>query len=235
MTGREPSYRRNTPPGDESREDSIARVGIELETPGVNDHRDTDDRPPPRPTRPAEPPDPRSDVDLIDAINGGDLDAFEALYYRYRDWTLRLARRHTGADDSALDVLQETFEYLYRKFPGFELRASLKTLLFRVVTNTAIRVNQKRRRHAPGVELPDLPDEPSTAPGNEDRDALAAAIRRLSEGHRQVVVMRFVDGLSTEEIAVTLAIPGGTVKSRLHHALAQLRGDPKLRGYFDER
>ncbi len=176
-----------------------------------------------------EPTDPQ----LVARINDGDTDAFELLYHRYREWALRLARRHTGTDHDALDVLQETFAYLHRKFPGFVLTASLKTLLFRVITNSAIRANQKRRRHVTGLEIPDLPTGQLSNDGDEDRSQLAAAIEQLSAGHRQVVLLRFLDGMSTQEIATALAIAPGTVKSRLHHALGQLRSDPALKRYFD--
>ncbi len=64
----------------------------------------------------------QTDADLIAAINRGELSAFESLYHRYRDWVLGLACRFTLDSDIALDVKQETFPYLLRKFPGFDLR-----------------------------------------------------------------------------------------------------------------
>ena len=81
--------------------------------------------------------DPRSDQDLVEAVNAGDDAAFETLYYRYRDWVYRLAHRFTGDEHAALDVLQDTFTYLVRKFPGFRLTAQMTTLLFRVVRSAA--------------------------------------------------------------------------------------------------
>ena len=59
-----------------------------------------------------------SDEYLIKLINRGDSDAFETLYYRYRDWVYNLAWRFTGNGADSLDVLQETFTYLLEKFPG---------------------------------------------------------------------------------------------------------------------
>src|SRR4051812_10296442 len=67
------------------------------------------------------PPDSRSDLELVEALNAGDASAFDALYYRHRDWVVRLARRFSGHGDDALDVLQETFACLAGKFPGFRL------------------------------------------------------------------------------------------------------------------
>ena len=71
---------------------------------------------------PPAPHDDRTDLQLAEAINSGDMDAFDVLYYRHRDWVMRLALRFTEHHDDALDVLQETFAYLVRKFPGFRLK-----------------------------------------------------------------------------------------------------------------
>ena len=63
-------------------------------------------------------------------------------------------------------------------------------------------------------------------------ESLTVAFALLSDEHREVLLLRFVDGLSLAEIAETLNIPLGTVKSRLHNALAFLRHDPRTRTYF---
>ena len=166
----------------------------------------------------------------MDAINAGDLRAFEILYYRHRDWVVRLAARFTGNDADALDVLQETFAYLYRKFPGFELTARLTTFLYPVVKNLSIQARRKRARYAEeGIELAE--DRGSVGRGLADED-LAAALRGLSELHREVVLMRYVDGMSIEEIAVALTVPAGTVKSRLHHAVEAMKRDQTLRRHL---
>jgi len=64
-------------------------------------------------------------------------------------------------------------------------------------------------------------------------ESLTAALALLSDGHREVLLLRFVDGLSLAEIAETMNIPLGTVKSRLHNALETLRNDPRTKGYFE--
>ena len=66
-----------------------------------------------------------SDIELVAAINDGDAAAFEVLYFRHRDWVVALAYRFIGDSDAALDVMQETFMYLLKKFPGFRLTANL--------------------------------------------------------------------------------------------------------------
>jgi RNA polymerase sigma-70 factor (ECF subfamily) len=179
--------------------------------------------------------DSRSDAALVALINGGDMGAFEVLYRRHRDWVTQLAFRLTGDGDLALDVLQETFLYVLRKFPGFALTCQFRSFLYPAVRNLSIAARRKAER-TQGVPDFDL-DAVEAAVGAVDREAgragLAAALEGLSEGHREVLLLRFVDGLSLEEIGVALEIPLGTVKSRLHHALGALRADPRVRDLFE--
>ena len=177
--------------------------------------------------------DQRSDQDLVRAANRGEVKAFEALYFRYRDWVVSLAYRFTGNRDDALDVLQETFAYLLRKFPGFGLTASMKTFLYPAVKNLSVAIRRKRKRFAGDAEVLTgvaAPAEPRRA----SREELAAVLAALDDAHRGVLLMRFVDGMALAEIADALGIPLGTVKSRLHNALGRLRDDPRTRNYFDK-
>lgn len=180
-------------------------------------------------------PDPRSDQELVRAINAGELSAFDALYFRYRDWVVRLARRMTGHDEDALDVLQEAFAYVFRKFPGFRLSASMTTFLYPVVKNLSIAARRKRLRQKQFPEDSGGTDPP--APDAIDYDAarqeLRAVLAALPEGQREVLLMRFVDGLSLGEIGEALGIPEGTVKSRLHNAIRTLQADGRTARYFE--
>jgi RNA polymerase sigma-70 factor (ECF subfamily) len=174
--------------------------------------------------------DPRSDQQLIAAINNGDEGAFAALYHRYGDRVARLAYRFTQHHDDALDVVQETFAYFIRKFPGFILTSSLMTFFYPAVKHLALAARRKRLRASGGEEQ--LNDVLAPARSSQPSE-LALVIAGLSEAHREVVLLRFVDGLSLDEISEALDVPLGTVKSRLHHALRQLRDDPRTRRYFD--
>lgn len=179
-------------------------------------------------------PNPRSDTDLVRALNAGDASAFDALYYRHRDWVVRLAQRFTGNGEDALDVMQETFSYLFRKFPGFVLTASMTTFLYPVVKNLSIAARRKRTRQA---QLPSDgswtdPAAPEGVDYDKQRKELAAVLGGLPEAHREVVLLRFVDCMSLIEIAGALGVPEGTVKSRLHNAIAALRKDGRLIRYF---
>jgi RNA polymerase sigma-70 factor (ECF subfamily) len=179
--------------------------------------------------------DSRSDQELIAAINDGDSNAFEAVYCRYRDWVVGLAYRFTGDRELALDVLQETFLYFVKKFPGFRLTAQLKTFLYPAVRNLSIAARRKAERfqsdeHEAGM----IEAATTTEPAFSQDESLTAALAVLSEEHREVLLLRFVDGLSLAEIAEALSIPLGTVKSRLHNALACLRHDPRTRTFFEK-
>ena len=177
--------------------------------------------PEPLPNSPAS-PDPRSDAELVAAIDRGDSAAFDVLYYRYRDWVVRLAHRFTGNADDALDVMQETFTYLLSKFPGLRLSARMTTFLYPVVKNLSIGIARRRKREIATGSVPDLPAPDAVDPQTQ-RSELSATMASLTEAHREVILMRFADDMSVGEIAAALAIPEGTVKSRLHHAIAALR------------
>ncbi len=173
-----------------------------------------------------------TDDELIAAANAGDTAAFEALYLRYRDWTVRLAYRFVGNNDDALDVLQDTFAYLLGKFPGFELRAKMTTFLYPVVKNLALARRRKNRTVDADTDVLAAIPNGSSGEGDSRRAELVQVLGGLPDAQREVVLMRFVDDMTLDEIATALTVPTGTVKSRLHHALRALRDDPRTRAYF---
>lgn len=183
-----------------------------------------------------DPSDPRDDLALIAAINAGDHEAFGLLYSRYRDWVVSLAHRLTGDASLALDVLQETFLYVLSKFPGMELRCRFKTFLYPVVRNLSLGVIKKSRRfQSSAEELEQLESTPAAeTTRGEGREDLRHALANLSVAQRETLLLRFVDGLSLEEIAQAQGIPLGTVKSRLHKSLGILKQDPRCRELFHE-
>ena len=175
-----------------------------------------------------------TDEDLVARANAGLPDALEALYERYRDWVLRLAYRLCGDRDMALDVLQETFLYFLKKFPGFQLRARMSTFLYPVVRNLTIAARRKAERYV------HAPDVLHMRAANEEHDAvcsrgdLAEALGALPAAAREALLLRYADGLSLEETAQAVGVPLGTVKSRIHNALKVLRQDPRTRSYFEK-
>ena len=175
-----------------------------------------------------------SDQKLIELVNEGDPDAFECLYRRYRDWVHRLAWRFTGNQQDALDVLQETFTYLLGKFPGFELTASMTTFLYPVVKHISLTIRSKSLRFTCDEEILREIAAPTSKETQGSRSELAVVLIVLPDEQREVLLMRFVDDMSLQEIAAALNIPIGTVKSRMYHALQKLRKDRHTRDYFLE-
>jgi RNA polymerase sigma-70 factor (ECF subfamily) len=172
------------------------------------------------------------DAVLIDICNHGDAReaerAFETLYKRHKGFVLRVALRFAPDNESALDALQETFMYLLRKFPpqgpGLQLTASLSSLLYPVAKNSALTLRRKVERFSHDAE----PDELPAAHAGEPSD-IPALLRDLPDERRELLVLRFVDDLSLQDIADALDIPLGTVKSRLHLAIKTLRESPEAK------
>ena len=177
--------------------------------------------------------DARSDEALVDAANGGEAAAFEALYLRYRDWAVRLAYRFTRNHEDALDVLQETFVYLLRKFPGFRLTAGMKTFLYPAVKNLSITTRRKGNRTISNEQILQEATAPTVDP-DDSRQGLAALMSSLPAAQREALLLRFADGMTIAEIAAAVDVPEGTVKSRLHNGLERLRRDPRTRSYFED-
>lgn len=174
----------------------------------------------------------KSDQELIDAINKGSQEAFEILYYRYRDWIFNLAWRFTGNQHDALDVLQETFSYFLGKFPGFELTCALTTFFYPTVKHISLNIKAKNKRFNSENEVSEEFIDIKKADGNSKE--LAAVLKILPDELRELLLMRYFDDMSYEEISEALNAPLGTVKSRLHRALQTLRQDGRTRSYFLE-
>lgn len=181
----------------------------------------------------------RSDEALVAACNraAGDeaAEAFTELYRRHRDYVLRIALRFTDDRDIAADALQEVFAYLLKQFPppgaGVELRARLTTYLYPIAKNTTLTLLRKTRKdRGAGVEPDELMASDDPAAGEDDLDRLLAS---LSPERREILSLRFVDGMALNEIAAMLGIPTGTVKSRLHHAIRELRNSPAAKKFFE--
>ncbi len=185
--------------------------------------------------------DRRSDNELVELCNRGDRDeaveAFETLYRRHRDYVTRVALRFGADREAAVDVLQETFLYLLKKFPpageGLVLTAQLRSLLYPVAKSLTLSSLRQRARIDDSEEFdPDrLPAPDADDPLEHDPARLSSALSRLSPERREVLLLRFVDDMSLQDIADVLSIPLGTVKSRLHLAVRDLRNSPEVKDF----
>lgn len=175
----------------------------------------------------------RTDAELVAALNAGDASAFESLYLRHREWVFRVARRYAPAGEDPADITHEVFLALLRQFPGFRLTSRLTTYLFPIARHAALaraRARETEARLRPNAVREDKYAALSPSGASPE---FAAAVDALPPGQREVLLMRAVDEMALEEISLALAIPLGTVKSRLHAALQALRADGRARRYFE--
>jgi RNA polymerase sigma-70 factor (ECF subfamily) len=178
----------------------------------------------------AERYDERSDKELVVAARGGEVPAFDALFYRYRDGIYRLALAITKDVQYAEEVVVDTFARAHRALARLEPDDSLRPWLYRVAVNLSY--NHRPRK---GMVLAPLEDALDDIVVGEERSPAALAERaevrrvvldcvdRLGPKHKVVVVMHYLNGLNLAEIAEIVDCPIGTVKSRLHYALRNLR------------
>lgn len=170
-------------------------------------------------------------ADLIRKARQGEAAAWEALMQQHQEAVFRLAYLILGDPDDAEDAAQETFIRAYRALGSFDTSRPLRPWLLRIVSNLAR--NQRRSfgryvaaltRLARGdVSLHGTPDVETLTMQQRDSYALWQAVRRLSQADQQIVYLRHFLDCSVEETAAVLGVAPGTVKSRLHRALARLR------------
>lgn len=175
-------------------------------------------------------------TEVIEACKRGQPEAFEELIRLTQRDVYSLCLRLTGNPHDAADVTQDTYIRLMRSIKSFRGEAKFSTWLYQVTSSVAISSLRKRARRRGEVSL-DAEEwqdgaqwraPASGEPGAElDRhllgERLDAALARLPEGYRSVVVLRDVYGLALEEIGVQLGISQGAAKVRLHRAREKLK------------
>ena len=148
------------------------------------------------------------------------MNRLRVLYAEHGPALLRYLRRLTGRAESAEDLLQETFVQALRGLERLDSALSPKAWLFAIARHLGINARQRRREALPLVD--DLAAGPQERP-DPRREDMREAIAALPEKQREALQLRLAEGLSYEEIAQTLNIPVGTVRSRLHAAVKGLR------------
>jgi RNA polymerase sigma-70 factor (ECF subfamily) len=181
------------------------------------------------------------EASAVRRFQAGDEVAFEELVSRREGDVYRLARRMLGDADDALDATQDVFLRAYRALPSFRGDATFRTWLLGIAVNVCrsrltSRAARERRQNVPlettqreDGELPRAlpaapgPDPERAAQGAELAEALERALAGLSPEHREILLLREMEGLEYEELASTLDCAVGTVKSRLARARGALR------------
>jgi len=175
---------------------------------------------------------PETEAGLLARARAGDVLAFERLSGAYADRLFMLLLRLLGDRSEAEDVAQEVMLRAWRGIAGFRGQSSYFTWLYRIAVNEANRVLEKRARQPAGVSLGarelDLPTAPEEDPSrqaenSELRRALARALDSLPPPLRTAIVLRDVEGLSTQEAAEIAGVGQAAFKSRLHQARLRVR------------
>jgi RNA polymerase sigma-70 factor (ECF subfamily) len=183
------------------------------------------------------------DEALIRRMQAGDLDAFEALFLRYRAAIYRTAYGLTGDRHAAEEVLQDTFARAYQRRAILRTDMSPLPWLHRVAINLCYTRLGRRRLPAGPIEeavlrlVRDGAAEPAErAERRELRQIVREGVAALPPKHQGVVLFYYLHGLSLQETATALDLPLGTVKSRIHYALrslrAQLEADRRFGGAY---
>ena len=180
-----------------------------------------------------------TEEELIARAQQGDEDAFAQLLDAHQGKVYGLTLRLTGSPEDAMELTQETFFNAWRGLPSFHRDSKFSTWLYRLATNVTIDSCEKKNGAAAWrcpslsvededdqrvLDVPDLRFTPqSEAERRELQEAVHRGLTQLSDEHRQVLVLRELNGLSYSEIAQVLNIEEGTVKSRISRARLALR------------
>ena len=184
--------------------------------------------------------DPDEDFRLVALAQQGDMSAYDALVTRHRGKIYAMIRNMIHQEADAWDLSQEVFIKAWQALPRFEAKARFSTWLYRIAHNAVYDWTRKRRIESVG-ELNDGifereridPSSFTTPSGGESPDdtmaqgelraKIAAALEKISPEHREVVLLKDVQGLSYKEIAEVMSCEMGTVMSRLYYARQKLQ------------
>jgi RNA polymerase sigma-70 factor (ECF subfamily) len=177
-----------------------------------------------------------SDEELISLVRQGKTSMFEILVKRYEMPLFNYIRRMVRSGSDAEDLFQETFLRVYTHLDSFRVSARFRPWVYRIATNLCRDHLRYKGRHPhvsldaevgteggsetvlDRIEAP-TPNPSELASGTEMAELLEASVGKLSAKHRSVFLMARYEGMPYEEIARTLAIPVGTVKSRMNKAV----------------
>ena len=173
----------------------------------------------------------------IARCQGGDREAFRLLVDRHRDVLYGTALLMTGNRAVAEEAVQEAFLSAWRGIGGFRRGKPLKPWLTRILVNGVL--STKRKKVVPTIPIADSggnggPSVSDQTDVIENRAVLRQAIATLDPQQQQIVVLRYFAELTVTEIAETTGTKEGTVKSRLHRALARLREHLEESGEGDD-
>ncbi len=156
----------------------------------------------------------------------GDEVAFERLLAEYDSRIRYYVRRILGSNDKADDVMQVIWLTVWRRLPKLRNVEAFRLWLYRIARNIAVqdlRTSKKEQQALrDGLQVPDEQEEPFSP---EEAAAVHAALNTISPAHKEVLALRFIEGMSYEEIAQLTECSLGTVRSRIHYGKKALRSE----------
>ena len=175
-----------------------------------------------------------SDLGAVAAVRAGDREAFRALVEKHSRTIFKLGFRMTGNEQDAEEVVQETFLRAYRKIGDFESRANFGTWLYRIATNCALDLLERRKpqqKHTPlqdedGEELPLAASNPGPERmllSAELKQKVAEAMNELTPLERSAFVLRHFEDQSIEEIGRALDLKTNATKNSIYRAVQKMR------------
>lgn len=182
-----------------------------------------------------------TDAELIEKIKENDRLAFKELIDKYETQIASVTLNMLGDCPEAEDIGQEVFIRFYKNINNFRGEAAINTYLTRIAINLSLNeLKRRKRKRIFFTAVVDVHDSPIMGQDGDDeyqdkeiRELINKSVQQLSSKYRAVVLLRLIEGFSTEETAQILAIPMGTVASRL--ARAQLKLKNMLSKYMQER
>ena len=176
------------------------------------------------------------DLQQIDEILKGQTAAFGNLVQKYQDRLFNSVAYMVGNVEDARDIVQEAFVQALLNLKSFQGTSALYTWLYRIACNVAAtqrrrkrpKISVERGREMAGVEpIDEHPGPAEQVEINERSRQVRQGLAQLSEEHREVLVLREIEGCGYETMAEILDLPIGTIRSRLHRARLELREELK--------
>jgi len=178
---------------------------------------------------------------LIERARRDDREAFAELVEMYKDKIYQLAFRMTGNRQEAEDIAQETFLRVYANLHSYDINLKFSTWIYRIATNLCIDRGRKKKadfsldEEVAGSEgldwhsrLPSKEKSPAEKVViRELQETVQSALSQLAPKYRSIMILRYIEDLSLQEISEALQLPITTIKTRIHRGREALRG--KLR------
>ena len=158
---------------------------------------------------------------LVIRCQQGEKEAFESVVELWQKPMLAFALRYLDLDIDACDAVQETWVSVIKRLNTLQNPSLFVSWLFRILTNKCIDRIRKKQGEESLLKNANIKLESSEI--SNENDSLSRVIHGLSDDHKMLIILRFAQGLQVGQIAAMLNIAEGTVKSRLHRALARLR------------